>query len=122
MGNGRQGLLQARCAVTNSDEKAQKHQHRRHHRFGSADAFVPHPTEHEGPQSLSLISLWLLAKRLEQSDDRQTIAVKSAVGRTSVCAHPMTKGAKEFGFRRWWYHRGSRRHESDRLQEAHKVA
>jgi len=36
--------------------------------------------------------------------------------------HPVTKGAKEFGFRRWGHHGGSWRHKSDCLKEVDKVA
>src|SRR5688500_12883665 len=122
MGNGWQGLLQSRCTAANGDEKTQEHPHCRHHRFGLADPFVPRLTENKGPQSLGLITLGLLAKCLEQSDERQTVAIQSSFGRTSVSAHPVTKGAKEFGFRSRRHDGGNWRHESDHLKEAHKVA
>src|SRR5215831_2748902 len=122
MGNGRQGVLQTWCTAANGDEKAQKHPHRRHHRFGPTDPFIPSPMEHESPQSLGLIAFGLLTEGLEQSDDRQTVAVQGGFGRASVRAHPVTKGAKEFGDRRRGNHRGSWRHEPGCLKEAHKVA
>jgi hypothetical protein len=82
------GKISRTCATVNGDEKAQKHPHCRHHRFGSADPFVPRPLENEGPQSLNLIALGLLAKRLEQSDKCQTVAVQPPEGflhRASAC-------------------------------------
>jgi hypothetical protein len=68
-------MIQPRCAAPHRDEKAEKHPDRCHHRLCAANAVATRTVEEKGAQRVCIILRWVLAKRVQEIDERQAVGV-----------------------------------------------
>jgi len=122
MRHGRYGVVETRLTTANGDEETQKHAYGSNHRFGPFDPLLPSPFEYEVPEGCGPKSFGLFTERVQQSNDRQTIALEGGVGCSPMRPHPGPKGHKEFRLRTWQSRWGRWRDVPRHLKEAHKVA
>src|SRR5919197_2529684 len=122
MRHGRYGVVETRLTTANGDEETQKHAHSSDHRFGTFDPLLPSPFEYEMPEGCGLKSFRLFTKRVQQSDDRQTVALEGGIGCSPMRPHPVPKGHKEFRVSTLRSRWGRWRDAPCRLKAVHKVA
>jgi hypothetical protein len=95
-------VIQARAAAADGDEKAQKHAHRGHDGFGTPDPTLPGVLQDECTECLRLKAFRLVAKPVQQGQERQTIPVEGRLGGPAMGLHPLPKSRQQGGLSGCW--------------------